>query len=153
MVFILPVFKRKVAPVSKRQPRRIWPWLVLLVVVLVAGLFGYVQWTRLRSSDSYSVSVRAIVQDYRFSIPRWEVNALRSELVERLSVGHLNEDTSESKQSVLAYLDTAGHMGALEGHIERTIILSENRAEAYASVASLQEEVEELRAGQEDKRK
>jgi len=126
--------------------------LVLLVVVLVAGLFGYVQWTRLRSSDSYSVSVRAIVQDYRFSIPRWEVNALRSELVERLSVGHLNEDTSESKQSVLAYLDTAGHMGALEGHIERTIILSENRAEAYASVASLQEEVEELRAGQEDKR-
>jgi len=152
MPFILPVFKRKADPVSKRQPRRSWPWLALLVVVLVAGLFGYVQWTRVRSGDPYSVSVREIVQDYRFSIPRWEVTALRSELLERMSVGYLNEDTSESKQSVLAYLDTAGRMGALEGHIERTIILSANRAEAYASVASLQEEVEELRAAQEEKR-
>ena len=126
--------------------------MALLVVVLVAGLFGYVQWARLRSGDPYSVSVREIVQDYRFSIPRWEVNALRSELLERMTVGHLDPDTWESKQSVLAYLDTAGRMGALEGHIERTIILSTNRAEAYTSVASLQEEVEELRAVQEEKR-
>ena len=152
MSSILPVFKRKAGPVSERQPRRIWPWLALLVVVLVAALFGYVQWTRLHANDPYTTHVREIVQDYRFSIPRWEINALRSELAERLAVGHLNEDTSESKHSVLAYLDTAGHMGALEGHIERTIILSTDREEAYASIASLQEEVEGLRAVQEEKR-
>ncbi|MCG2769055.1 MAG: hypothetical protein L6435_11835, partial [Anaerolineae bacterium] len=81
-----------------------------------------------------------------------EVNALRSELLERMAVGHLDPDASGSKQSVLAYLDTAGRMGALEGHIERTIILSTNRAAAYTSVASLQEEVEGLRAAQEEKR-
>ena len=152
MPFIFPALERKVDPVSKRQPRRIWPWLALLVVVLVAGLFGYVQWTRLRCGDPYTVNVREIVQDYRFSIPRWEVNALRSELLERITVGYLDPNTSESKQSVLAYLDTAGYMGALEGHIERTIILSTDREEAYASVASMQEEVEELRVAQEEKR-
>jgi len=147
---IFPVFKRK-APVSKHRPRR-WPWLALLAAVLAVGVFGYVQWTRLHHGDPYTASAREIVQDYRFSIPRWEVNALRSELVERMTVGDLDPSTSESKQRVVAYLDTAERMGALEGHIERTIILSTNREDAYASVASLQEEVEELQVAQEEKR-
>ncbi len=152
MLPILSISKRKADPATRRQPRRRWLWLALLVVVVLAGVFGYVVWTRLHSRDPYSASVGSIVDGYRFSIPSWEVSALRSELAERISVRRVDATSPESKKRVLAYLDTAGLIGALEGEIERTVILSSNREEAYASVAPLQEEVEALRAAQEEKR-
>lgn len=148
----LPIFERESNPVSKRQPRRRWPWLALLLAILVVGALGYTQWARLRTRDPYVFSARAIVVDYRFSIPRWEVSALLSELAERVSVRQTDPVTVASKERVLAYLNTAGRIGALEGEIERTIILSTDREEAYASVAPLQREVEEIRAAQEGER-
>ncbi|NPA90498.1 MAG: hypothetical protein GXO55_03465 [Chloroflexi bacterium] len=133
---------------AKRSVRPVYLLVLLLVLLLIGGVYLHAHLNR----DPYKAKAYRLVAPYRFSIPRWEVKALSREAYKRLTTHPPPPDSSEAKTLVLDYLHVAQRIGALEGDIERRVAeasTSAARADVYAQIRPLQDEVEALRAQQE----
>ena len=133
---------------AKRSVRPVYLLVLFLVLLLIGGVYLHAHLNR----DPYKAKAYRLVAPYRFSIPRWEVKALSREAYKRLTTHPPPPDSSEAKTLVLDYLHVAQRIGALEGDIERRVAeasTSAARADVYAQIRPLQDEVEALRAQQE----
>ncbi len=126
-----------------------WYWLLISIVVLVAAV-GIRKWQRVE--DPYDAKAYALADPYVFSIPRWEIKALSSEVSERVRVRKVDPAALSSRQLVLDYMEVARRIGSLEWEIERIVAESETQEEARSRIAPLQHEVNQLRALQEARR-
>ncbi len=122
----------------------------LLIVLLIGG--GVFWHSHKHPKDPYKAAAYHLARPYRFSIPKWEAKALLSESSERLLTHPPAPESPEAHDLVVDYLRVAQKIGALEGDIERLAAMNRGEPETEARIQKIQQEVDRLRALQEERR-
>jgi len=131
-----------------RPLRRLLLGLLVVGVLLAGGCTG----ARDPVVAERAARARALAAPWHFNLVSWEVDALVSELGERIIVRDVDFTGAEARMEVLSYLAIANEIGRLEGEVERIVASNPGREEEPSEAFLLEQEARALRVLRAERR-